>query len=212
MSFCPKCGSRLSDGAMFCPGCGKAVGADGAQNQQNQQNQQQTQYQQTYQPSYQTQYQTRFYPPVKNILQQLSEKIKIQAILAIVIACIQYLMGFWFIIAGADAYDGTGLIVYGIFVLLVAALNTVVSVQNFKLSADVLICPVGILSRFSPIGGCVGILIYNIFFGGLVGIAVSIYAFIIRNFVITNEMQFAEIEQKYNMQYAKNAGANAGGN
>ena len=208
MSFCPKCGSRLSDGAMFCPGCGKAVGAEGAQNQQNQQNQQQTQYQQTYQPSYQTQYQTRFYPPVKNILQQLSEKIKIQAILAIVIACIQYLMGFLFIIAGADSYDGTGLIVYGILVLAVAVANTVISVQNFKFSTDVLRCPVGIISRFSPIGGCVGTLIYNVLFGGIIGIAISIYAFIIRNFVITNEMQFAEIENKYNMQFAQSKAAN----
>ncbi len=201
MSFCPNCGSELNDGAKFCQACGGAVGEGGTQNQQ-------AQYQQPYQAQYQMPYQAKYYAPAKNIVQQLSDKVKIQGILAVVIACIQYLMGFLFIIAGADSYDGTGLIVYGIFVLAVAVANTVISVQNFKFSTDVLRCPVGIISRFSPIGGCVGTLIYNVLFGGIIGIAISIYAFIIRNFVITNEMQFAEIENKYNMQFAQSKAAN----
>ena len=87
-----------------------------------------------------------------------------------------------------------------IFVIIVAVINTLVSVKDFRYSREVLYRPVGIYAKFSPVGGYVGMLIYNILFGGIVGIAGSIYAFVVRSFVVNNELQFAQIEQQFMAQ------------
>lgn len=52
--FCSQCGSKLNEGAMFCPNCGTAVNQNGAQNQVNNQAQQINNQQQNYNNGTQT--------------------------------------------------------------------------------------------------------------------------------------------------------------
>ena len=40
-------------------------------------------------------------------------------------------------------------------------------------------------------------IIYNILFGGLVGIVGAVYAFTVRSFVLTNQMLFAQKEREF---------------
>ena len=183
--FCMHCGKEVLDGSKFCRNCGKAV--DG----ENVNQQPQSQYgNQVYQPAYQP------YIPQKNIVQQLSAKIKTEAVIWLVIACIQYILGIVNIAIGTDNYEDF-LITYGIFIILIAVINTVSSVRDFTYSTQILNEPVGIIAKYEPVGGVVATLIYNIIFGGIIGVAGSVYAFIIRNFVLSNQIQFAQIEQQH---------------
>lgn len=215
MSFCSNCGSQLGEGVKFCPNCGKSLDGGQAVNQPPTPNHTQAYQQQVppnagqpyqqpplFTPPYQQPYAQPYTPymPQKNILQQLSGKVKANAIIWLVVACLQYLLGIIYIAMGLDSYDGGALVVMGIFVIIVAVINTLVSVRDFRYSREVLYRPVGIYAKFSPVGGYVGMLIYNIFFGGIIGIAGSIYAFVVRSFVVNNELQFAQIEQQFMAQ------------
>lgn len=132
MSFCPSCGNQLNEGAKFCQNCGKTIGGGQAVNQPQINNTQlyQQQYQQPYQP----------YAPMKNIVQQLSGKIKVQAIIWLVIACIQYVLGIVNIVNGIDMYYDEEIfsMIMGILIIIVAVLNTVFSIQSFTYSTKIL--------------------------------------------------------------------------
>lgn len=144
--------------------------------------------------------------PMKNIVQQLSGKIKVQAIIWLVIACIQYVLGIVNIVNGIDMYYDEEIfsMIMGILIIIVAVLNTVFSIQSFTYSTKILTKPTGIVSKYRPIGGIIGTLIYNILFGGLIGVVGSIYAFVVRSFVMANELQFAQIEQQCMAQAQRN--------
>lgn len=193
MAFCSECGKEVAEDSQFCPECGRTVS-----NQVN--SAQQTCYQQPVQPTYQTPPQSVYLQP--NLIQQLSTKIKTDAIIWIVIACLQFLIGIFNIVTGlvlnADYEDGTMNLITGFFVILVGIINLVNSMRSIKYSKEVLIRPVGIVQRFEPIGGLVGILIYNLLFGGIIGAFGSIYGFVLRNFVISHAAQFQAIESSYN--------------
>ena len=181
MAFCPKCGKKVADGSRFCPGCGHAVGAQFAQSS-------------TYQQSL-------------NALQQLSSKVKINAIIWIVVASLQVIIGAYNIIVGcaliADYDEGMVNIITGIFVLIVAVMNYISASRDNKYSKEILNKPVVIFSKYSPIGAYIGNMIYNLLFGGIIGVAGSIYELYIRNFVISNKNLFDNIEFQY-YQYLKN--------
>lgn len=214
MSFCSNCGSQLNEGVKFCPNCGKSLDSAQAVNQPPTPNHTQSYQQQMppnagqpyqqpplFTPPYQQPYAQPYTPymPQRNILQQLSGKVKANAIIWLVVACLQYLLGIIFFIGGLSEEIGM-LVVQGLFTLAVAVINTIVSVKDFRYSREVLYRPVGIYAKFSPVGGYVGMLIYNIFFGGIIGIAGSIYAFVVRSFVVNHELQFAQIEQQFMAQ------------
>ena len=210
MAFCSKCGKEINEGAAFCDKCGMAVGGQPT-------NQQQPIYtgqpcQQPYQQQAMPPYQMYGYMPQKNIVQELSEKVNINAIIWLVVACIQYLIFIYGVILVSSPLlhyvkyfvdifwlicrifeDGWPYI----FVLAVAIANKVVSAKDFKYSREVICKPVGILGKYFPVGGCVGMLIYNILLGGIIGVAGAIYAFVLRSFVVNNQQQFAQIEQQY---------------
>lgn len=225
MPFCKKCGKELSDDVKFCPNCGTSVdgeqpakrqkiyglmnydGTGDSQSYQQPQQQYQQQYQQPYrQPyqQYQQPYHQPYYPMMKDVVKQLSEKVKIEAVIWLVIACLQYIIGIATIAANCDGYGTEGIIMYGIVIILVAIINTFFSVANFKYSNDILMNPVGIIEKYTPIGGVVATLIYNLLLGGIIGVAGSVYAFVVRNFVMSNQMQFAQIEQQVMEQMQQN--------
>lgn len=175
--------------------------ANGYQN--NYQPPQQNNYQQ---PPYQQNpyqnscgYQNTYAPPYQvNIVQKLSDKVKINGIIWIIVGIIQIITGI-IIAAALGSYDG-GLMVNAIIILVIGIINTTLSIKDFKYSKEVLQSPVGIVKKFSPLGGPIGNLIYNILFGGIIGVAGSIYYFTVRSFVMNNSMQFTQIEEQYIVQ------------
>lgn len=191
MPFCSKCGKEIVNGSQFCPGCGQPVSMQASA-------QYASQAWQAYQQPY-TQQQVYQKPPF--LLQQLSSKIRTNAIIWIVIACIQFIIGMANIAVGfalnADYGDGTTNLITGFFVIIVGVLNIVNAAKDLKYSSEVLAKPAGIVQNFQPVGSLIGTLIYNLLLGGIIGVAGSIYSFILRNFVLSNAAQFQSIESDF---------------
>lgn len=222
MIYCSKCGKQLPDDSKFCTNCGQTVvnrptqpnaNIYGTQNTVTQTVQPNANYgyggqgvgNQPIQPvaGYNCNYTGNL---TSNLLQRLSDKVHTNAIIWLVIASLQVIIGFFNLAIGIALvldYDyGTTNIITGIFVLIVAAMNYFVASRDVKYSKTILNQPTGIVARFAPIGGYIGTLIYNILFGGIIGIAGSIYGLFIRNFVISNSQYFENIEQQYYQQHS----------
>lgn len=197
MSFCKNCGNEIEDGAMFCTKCGQPVNNTTANNQPNNQNTQQNAYQQpTGAPVYQN-----YQQPMPNLITQLSSKIKTEAIVWTVIACLQVIIGLYNLYIGFSLnsyyYDGTTNIVSGVIVLIVAVINFTVSAKDFKYAKEIFARPIGIVKKYQPIGGLIGTLIYNLLFGGIIGVVGSIFGFVTRSFVMNNALAFQNIEMQF---------------
>ncbi|MGN0171988.1 MAG: zinc-ribbon domain-containing protein [Acutalibacteraceae bacterium] len=180
MSFCSKCGNEISAESRFCPSCGQAVTGQAVAQPQ---------------PVYQQQ----VYAPI-NLLQQLSGKMKTEAIIWIVIACLQVLMGIGNVLIGyalGTRSGGDTNVIYGVMLLIVAVINFIVSSGKLKYSREILMRPTGIVAKFSPIGGYIGTLIYNLLFGGIIGVVGSIFGFVTRSFVMNNQQAFQAIEAAF---------------
>ena len=127
--------------------------------------------------------------PTQNLVASLASKVKINGIIWVIIGSIQLLAALVFC-TDLDWY-----MTEAITFLIIGALNIANAVRDFKYSKTVIQSPIGIVEKFQPIGGAIVTLIYNVLFGGLIGIAGSIYYFIMRNFVMKNAEQFKAIEQ-----------------
>lgn len=139
--------------------------------------------------------------PTENLLSRLSSKMNTNGIVWIIVACLQVIIGLYNLIIGLEisSYrtDGTTYIISGLFVLVVAALNFVNASKDIKYSKEILSRPVGIVAKFDPIGGYIGNLVYNILFGGIVGVVGSIFTLTIRNYVLTNRAYFNSLEAQF---------------
>ena len=71
----------------------------------------------------------------------------------------------------------------GIWTLVVGILNVYSGYKDFTYSKDLLKKPVAIISRYESATPIVVALIYNLIFGGIIGIVGSLYEISIRNFV-----------------------------
>ena len=147
MKYCTHCGKELFDEAVICPGCGCAVSTEPAQAKQ------------------------------ADLVRKLSEKVKTNAIIWLVIGILQVLAG-----------------VFGQWlILIVGVLNIVSSVQDMNYSKQLPENPTGIIQKFEPLTGPIITLVYNLIFGGVVGVVGSIYYFVgIRNFVMENRAAFED--------------------
>lgn len=173
MSFCSNCGKK-SDGGNFCSGCGCRLN-----NQSNAAPQQPQYAQQNY--------------VQKNPVEVLTEKIKISVIIWSVIAGLQIIIGLYYFTA---LYNTTnGLILWGI-----AALNIFAAYKDYKYSKEIIFNPIGIVTKYQPITSYIITLIYNLIFGGVIGVAGSIYDLTVRNYVMTNVGVFNDIENNFNAQ------------
>lgn len=139
--------------------------------------------------------------PTENLLSRLSSKMNTNGIVWIIVASLQVIIGLYNLINGLELAPyrsyGSTYIISGLFVLVVAALNFVNASKDIKYSKEILSRPVGIVAKFNPIGGYIGNLVYNILFGGIVGVAGSIFALTIRNFVLTNRAYFNSLEAQF---------------
>lgn len=147
---------ELSDEAVICVGCGCPT--------------------QSSKPK-----ETRSETDIGNLLNILSQRLKTNGIIWIVIGAVQILGG----------------IFINWFVALVGVLNIISSLNEINYSKTVLEKPSGIVQKFEPIAGPVIILIYNLVIGGIIGVIGSIYYFIaIRSFVMENKEYFASLDMQ----------------
>ena len=83
----------------------------------------------------------------------------------------------------------------GIWTLVVGILNVYSGYKDFTYSKELLKKPVAIISRYESATPIVIALIYNLIFGGIIGIAGSLYEISIRNFVLNNKTEFEQAEK-----------------
>lgn len=154
MKYCSHCGKQILDEAIICPGCGCAVSGG------------------TYQ---------RARAP-EDLLAVLSERVKINGIIWLVIAVLQILSGLcglW-------------------FVLIVGVLNIVGAIKDMKYSEALKVNPVGIVANYEPLTRPIITAVYNLLVGGVIGVAGSVYYFLaIRNFVMERKTEFLVLENAY---------------
>lgn len=181
--YCSKCGQELEAGAKFCQKCGQTVS--------NGQNMQQPTVQQQVNVTPQSQ----MYQYQQNVIQQLSSKVKVAGVMWIIVACIQYILSLVFVVISFS--DNILFLIQSIMMLVIAVINTFIAVRYFKYSKEIQMRPIGIIAKYSSVGGCIGLLFYSILFGGLIGLIGAIYALVIRGFVKRNEIQFAQVEQQF---------------
>lgn len=189
MKYCTHCGKELVDEAVVCTACGCAT-ANGEPKAQTDH-------------SISTKYcthcgkeiakeavvcpgcgcaTTRFVNDqfnTESLVNALSTKVKTNGIIWICIAGLQLLLG----------------ITINWVLLIVGVLNLVSGIQDINFSKAVVQKPIGIIKKFEPLTAPIIALVYNLIFGGVIGIAGSIYYLVaIRSFVMENKTAFAEIE------------------
>ncbi len=116
-----------------------------------------------------------------NLLSQLSERVKLNGIIWLIIGIIQIVLG----------------MEYGWGLMLVGGLNIASSIQDMNYSKTVLTSPQGIVEHFQSLTVPIIVLVYNLIFGGVIGVAGSVYYLVgVRNFVLSNEKTFAKYNEK----------------
>lgn len=151
--FCTHCGKEISAQAAVCVNCGCAV-----------------------KPNFAAEESAK---TPETLLKDLSEKMKINAII-------------WLCIAGVQIIAG----IYLYWILIIpGVLNIISGIMDLKYSKEVLTNPVGIVKKFEPLFSPIITLAYNAVIGGVVGIAGSLYyLFVIRKLVMDNRSAFDELE------------------
>lgn len=137
------------------------------------------------------------------LINKLCGKIKTEAIIWLVVACLQVLIGFMQIFYGIELNSirytkgtGTSNIFSGIIILVIAVINFIGAGSEFSYARDIRIRPVGIVKKYKPVGGLIWALIYNLIFGGIIGVVGIIFGFITRSFVLNNAVQLQIIEEE----------------
>lgn len=98
----------------------------------------------------------------------------------------------WLVIGALQILGG---IFINWFLLIVGVLNIVSAIKDIMYSKELFGETKWIVSKFQPITGPILTLVYNLFFGGVIGVAGSIYYFVaIRNYVMENKQHFANYE------------------
>ncbi len=165
MKYCQYCGVQLYDDAKFCCSCGKA----------------------TIQPSTSS----AQYKKENNdsgsfeLLNKLSSRLQINAIIWFSIAVVQILFGL---------LKNWSLLIVGVF-------NIISAVTDIKNSKLILTKKTDIISIFEPITMIIITLIYNLVYGGIIGILGSIYYLIfVRGFVMENKENFLTLVNEDTIQ------------
>ena len=164
--FCENCGSELVEGNKFCPSCGADVYNKSSDNVNNVINSPEK---------------------VRKLITQLSQKNQTNAIIWGAFGVVQIIIAMCTI-----TYYGFAT---GIWTLVVGILNVYSGYKDFTYSKELLKKPVAIISRYESATPIVIALIYNLIFGGIIGIAGSLYEISIRNFVLNNKTEFEQAEK-----------------
>lgn len=178
MKFCTHCGREIADEAVVCPGCGCTVGAAASASS-------------TGEKKFCSHCGKELMPAAgvspncgcavgnrpasganpDTLLTSLSSKMKTNGIIWICIAAVQILLG----------------IFVNWILLIIGGLNLFSAIGDIKYSGGVLKNPAGIIKKFEPLAGPIVVLVYNLIFGGAIGVIGSIYYLVgIRSFVLSN--------------------------
>lgn len=191
--FCQNCGRPLNFQSNFCPFCGCQrikINANGyatssvppPQPQPHFYSSQYSAPNPQYSPYY-MQYPQYRVPCQKNIVVTVSQRMKTNAIIWIVIAAIQIIFG----------------LLGNIAPLIIGILNLLSAISDIRTSKKFLSNPTGIVKDAKPLAGHIITLLYNFFIGGVIGvIGVVYYLVAIRGYVLENEQAFLEIEKEFN--------------
>ncbi len=193
MKKCTHCGKELFDQAVICPGCGcpapkvcqycgKEIASEAVIcmncgcpiEPKNAQPSGQPFAKPVVQPTY-----TRPAPNIENLVNTLSSRLFTNGVIWLVIGALQIILGlFW-----------------QWWLLIVGALNIISSIQDINKSKQLPNLPKGMLleipTEYEPLAGPIITLIYNLVFGGVIGVAGSIYYLVaVRGFVMDNRVHF----------------------
>ena len=117
------------------------------------------------------------------LINTLSQRLNINGIIWLVIGVLQIILG----------------LIVNWFLLVVGILNIVSGCMDMSYSKTVLNDQSEILKKIEPLAGAIIVLIYNIIFGGIIGIAGSIYYLIaIRGYVMENKKYFESMVNNIN--------------
>jgi hypothetical protein len=188
-NFCSHCGTPLTSESQYCSKCGTPVSNTNPVNIPN------PAYQQGFTPGYHYSYGVLTDDALIN---EISKKVNTAATIWMVIGIIQLCVGtLYFLIyfLSGNIYSVIDYFTAG-FLLVIGLININTSNKDRKFAKAILQSPIGILAKFKGLTSFIVTLIYNIFFGGLIGIIPSIYELVTRNFVMTHEKRLLDIEQK----------------
>lgn len=138
-----------------------------------------------------------------NQLDELSKKVQLEGIIWIVVAGLQIISAvvlFGLFIDYPEVYSN---LISAISLLVIAVLNIKSSLSDFKYSKQILTNPVGIVEKYTPTNGIIATLVYNLLFGGFLGVIGSIFGFVTRNYVMSNINVFKYIEVTHNSNVKK---------
>lgn len=156
--YCTYCGNEVNENAVVCVKCGCAIPNSCTNNNKI----------------------NRIYISPETLVTTITQRIKTESIIWIVIGSLQILIG-----------------ILNWFVLIVGILNLVSAICDLKFCKSFAQRPVGIVAKVKPIGGTIGVLIYNLLIGAGIGVLALIYYFIaVRGYVLENEQAFLEIENQ----------------
>lgn len=181
MKYCSHCGRKLFDEAVICPGCGCAAGSC---------NTSKNMYGNNGGGPANNAGAVFNYENAADLIGKLSTRIKANGIIWIVIASLQILFGLAFIDYGI-----------GLIPLIMGIVNLIGGIKDIGYSKNIFLNPTGITAKFQPIAGMICTALFNLFIGGIVGIAGSLYyAFAIRQFVMDNKEAFDVIDRIYSQK------------
>ena len=119
---------------------------------------------------------------IKNKRDTIVERIKINAFIWIAISIIQIFLG----------------ICLNMFILIVGTINLYSAFSDLDYAKAYAKNSVGIIKKVKPVGEIIFMFIYNLAFGGGVGVfGIIFYLAYVRNYVLRNENIFLEIEKQY---------------
>ncbi len=175
--FCRNCGMKVQNNGGFCPNCGTRLDTPprGAWTDQRIQS-----------PVYTTEYFVQ-----KELIDGLKKRIMGGIVIWGVVAAFQYIVGIFDILSDSEST------LWGIVVLIIAVLNTRSCIEDYHYYKEVVRYPVGIVEKYKPMAGSVAALMYNCTVAGIFGLFLSLYTFVVRRFVMKNEMGFKLIEEQY---------------
>ncbi|MBE6713746.1 MAG: hypothetical protein E7575_00475 [Ruminococcaceae bacterium] len=173
MKFCTHCGKELFDAAVICPGCGCPT---------NDQSTQQSFFGQSFANS-----------DPKPYLNVLSEKVKTEAFIWSAVAALQIIFSIVLFASDGEKSIATSL-------LIIAALNIFSAYSDMQYSKEVVSNPKDIAAKYTPVTGLVIALIYNIIFGGVIGVVGIAFGFMTRSYVMENIRIFRQFDRSNNQQ------------
>lgn len=120
-----------------------------------------------------------------NLLTTFCERLQINGIIWLIVGILQ-LAGGWML---------------NWFIAIVGILNIISSIQDMNASKTYRNTPIGIVKRVTPLAGPIITMVYNVLFGGVIGVVGSIYYLVaIRGFVLANEAAFLQLESNSPVQ------------